>query len=176
MESQLNSYPVLDHYKLIENLGSGGFSKVKLGIDLNTGLKYAIKIFRTPKEKLDKKTMENFATEILAMKTLSHPNLIRLIDCNDHGLLIKPNGKVKQVIYLVLELAMNGELFDFVALSGRFSEKTARYFFKQLIAGLEYIHSRGYAHRDLKPENIFLDEHFNLKIADFGFTSQLGGR
>lgn len=79
--------------------------------------------------------------------------------------------ETRNVIYLVLELAVGGELFDYVALAGKFPENIARYYFKQLISGLNYIHAMGYAHRDLKPENIFLDEEFNLKIADFGFDS-----
>jgi serine/threonine protein kinase len=73
----------------------------------------------------------------------------------------------------VLELAVGGELFDFVALAGRFTEPIARYYFKQMISGIDYIHRNGYSHRDLKPENIFLDEHYVLKIADFGFASQI---
>lgn len=40
----------------------------------------------------------------------------------------------------------------------------AQKFFKQLIAGVEYLHSRGIAHRDLKPENLLLDANDNLKV------------
>ena len=43
-------------------------------------------------------------------------------------------------------------------------------FFRQLIYGLEYLHTHGICHRDLKPENILLDEYDHIKIADFGFA------
>jgi len=76
----------------------------------------------------------------------------------------------------VLELVGGGELFDLVALGGRLEEKYARFYFKQLMDGLNYLHESGYAHRDLKPENLMLDNNFNLKIADFGFAAPAQGR
>ena len=42
------------------------------------------------------------------------------------------------------------------------------------MSGICHIHNSGFSHRDLKPENLFLDERFNLKIADFGFSSHVG--
>lgn len=44
-------------------------------------------------------------------------------------------------------------------------------YFNQILAGVEYLHSRGVAHRDLKPENILLDERDNIKISDFGMAT-----
>ena len=76
----------------------------------------------------------------------------------------------------MLELVGGGELFDFVALGGRLPEPTARHFFRQLLDGLGFMHSRGYAHRDLKPENILLDKEFTLKITDLGFAAPMAGR
>jgi serine/threonine protein kinase len=76
----------------------------------------------------------------------------------------------------VLELASGGELFDFIANSGRFEEPIARYYFKQFMEGLDYCHNMGIAHRDLKPENILLDSQFNIKIADFGFAAPVEGK
>ena len=65
---------------------------------------------------------------------------------------------------------------DYVEYSGPFNEDTCRYYFKQLLSGLSHIHQRGYAHRDLKPSNLLLDQNFDLKIIDFGFSSPLSGK
>ena len=58
---------------------------------------------------------------------------------------------------MALELAKGGELFDYLLVTGRFEEPVARYFFKQLIDGLEFCHRNRICHRDLKPENLLLD-------------------
>ena len=73
--------------------------------------------------------------------------------------------------YIVLELALGGELFDFIAISGKFDEPLARYYFKQFMDGLSYCHQAGVSHRDLKPENVLLEkegEMDNLRLIDFG--------
>ena len=73
-----------------------------------------------------------------------------------------------------MENAEEGELFDMVANSGKFSETTARYHFKQIIEVLTLMHtSAGICHRDLKPENILLSKNFDVKVADFGFASPI---
>jgi serine/threonine protein kinase len=115
-------------------------------------------------------------TEVATMSTLSHPNIVNLIEYSADGTVEKANGAKEKVIYIVLELATGGELFDYVATTGRFSETIARFYFKQLIEGLDYVHQKGVTHRDLKPENLLFDENFNLKIADFGFAAPIIGR
>jgi len=94
----------------------------------------------------------------------------------DTALYEKDNGNNKMVSYIVMESAQGGELFDFIASSGTFTEAEARYFFKQFMSGLDYCHSNQVAHRDLKPENLLLDKEFNLKIADFGFAAPTDGK
>jgi len=82
----------------------------------------------------------------------------------------------RKVKYIVLELVGGGELYEMLALGGRLDERFARNLFKQLLEGLNYMHKAGYAHRDLKPKNLLFDSNYNLKIADFGFSSPLEGR
>jgi len=59
-----------------------------------------------------------------------------------------------------MELVPGGELFEYVADTGRFAEPVARAYFKQLIETMEYCYSKGITHRDLKPENLLFDENF----------------
>ena len=111
-------------------------------------------------------------TEVEAMKILDHPHVINQIEYGTDTY-IKNSGKEKTVSYIVLELALGGELFDFIAIAGKLDESMARYYFKQFMEGLNYCHMSGVSHRDLKPENLLLDNDFKLKIADFGFAGPI---
>merc|ERR1719199_1481502 len=75
-------------------------------------------------------------------------------------------------MYIVMELASGGELFDYIVKSrGGLPEPEARRVFQQIVAGVEHCHQRGVVHRDLKPENIFMDAKGNAKIGDFGLST-----
>lgn len=76
-------------------------------------------------------------------------------------------------IYVVLEYAQSGELFDYITERGKLTEHEARGFFQQLISGLECCHRKMVAHRDIKPENILLDKCNRIKIADFGLSNAM---
>jgi len=166
----------LGKYNLVRTLGSGANSKVKLGQDKETGRYFAVKILKKNDPRLNDKFLELVMTEVHTMSQLSHPNIINLIEYGKDGVVEKSDGRKEAVIYIVLELATGGELFDYVATTGRFSEPIARFYFHQLINGLEYVHNKGVTHRDLKPENVLYDQSFNLKIADFGFAAPIEGR
>lgn len=77
---------------------------------------------------------------------------------------------------MALEIAKGGPLMDAIAMSGRFEEPVARYFFKQLVNGLNHMHQNGVVHRAVRPENILLDEQLRLKIADLGSSAPVAGR
>ena len=67
-----------------------------------------------------------------------------------------------------------GSLNNKIQVLGSFSEDTCRYYFKQLLDGLKYLHLRGFAHRDIKTDNLLFDADFNIKIADFGTATKMG--
>ena len=98
--------------------------------------------------------------EISLMRVLNHPHLLKLIDVYES----------KNRLFIILEYAAHGELFDYLSQQGYLAPEVAMKFFRQIIYGLDYLHSNSICHRDLKLENILLDEHDNLKIADFGFA------
>lgn len=70
-------------------------------------------------------------------------------------------------------MCKNGELFDYLTSVVTLSEKKTRYIMRQVLEGVQHVHSRGVVHRDLKPENILLDDNLNVKITDFGFAKVL---
>lgn len=165
----------LGDYILGRKLGSGQFSKVREG--LKDSNKYAIKYLKkTPDQNLSDACLDLVINEVKVMSNLDHPNIVKLHEYSDKGAITKPDGKKVPVLYLVLDLITGGELFDYVAIGGRFPEKIARHYFKQLINALEFVHCKGYAHRDIKAENLLLDGDFNLKLADFGFAAPIIGK
>ena len=165
----------LNNYAITKDLGAGLNSKVKQGTDILTGKEVAIKIMKGgSRSDANFKAMK---TEYDVLLHLNHPNIIKLQELNDSGTYTKKDGKVKSgTVYAALELATNGEIFEYLANTGRFSEPVARFYFKQMIDALNHVHLQGFCHRDLKPENLLLDDEFNQKLADFGFAVLAAGR
>ena len=83
---------------------------------------------------------------------------------HDHVVQLKEVLASRTKIFIVLELITGGELFDKIVAEGRFSEDTARYYFKQLVDGVQYCHTNGVCHRDLKPENLLLDDRAHCVV------------
>jgi len=114
--------------------------------------------------------------EIATTKALDHKHIVKYYEFKEATVWHKASGEKIPVAYIAQELVTGGELFDYIFTTGAFEESIARFFFKQMITGLHYIHTQGVAHRDLKPENILLDSKYNIKIVDFGFATPLEGK
>ncbi|KAJ0984235.1 hypothetical protein J5N97_002591 [Dioscorea zingiberensis] len=146
-------------YHLGRTIGEGTFAKVKLGLNMDTNHKVAIKII-DKKMVLDNKLMDQVKREISTMKLLHHPNIVKIYEVI----------ATKTKIYLVMEYASGGQLSDQMFYLKRLEERDARKYFQQLIDAVDYCHGKGVYHRDLKPENLLLDGEGNLKVSDFGLS------
>jgi len=173
MQAVKNKYATLGNHVLVKTLGTGYNSRVKLGFNPATNNYCAIKIIKHSHPSLNMKTLKK---EIEILADLKHPNIVNLLEFHESIDYVKKNGQSYKVVAIFMELVPGGELFEYVADSGRFSEETARTYFRIIIETLEYCHEKGIAHRDLKPENLLFDAGFNLKIADFGFATLLSGK
>ena len=125
-----------------------------------TGEKVAVKILEKDMIK-DVNDVDRVAREIQILKMIRHPNIIQLYEIIE----------TPKQLYLIMEYASGGELFDFIVKNQRVKEPLAVKFFHQIIAGVEYLHKLNIVHRDLKPENLLLDHNQNIKIVDFGLSN-----
>lgn len=163
------SLPTLGRWTLIKSLGSGATSRVFLGVDYLTQEHAAVKIYKVKHTT----AFEFMKIETQMLKNFSHPNILAYIESYDSIEFYDPeSGKTDRVSAVVMEYAQKGELFDFLEESGYLLEETARMIFAQLISALSHLHAKNIAHRDIKLENLLLDESLNLKIADFGYSSE----
>lgn len=168
---------IADKFRILGDLGAGATAEVKLVEDIKTGEKFACKIIKTGPNGISAQMIADVQKEVKIMTSMNHKNVIATRSVG-RGLFDKLDGSTPQdILYINLELATEGELFDIISNTGKFSEPVARYFFLQILNALSYIHNTiGVCHRDLKPENILLDKNFNLKLADWGFSIPLVGQ
>ncbi|XP_013999294.1 MAP/microtubule affinity-regulating kinase 3 isoform X8 [Salmo salar] len=152
--------PHIGNYRLLKTIGKGNFAKVKLARHILTGREVAIKII--DKTQLNPTSLQKLFREVRIMKILNHPNIVKLFEVIE----------TEKTLYLVMEYASGGEVFDYLVAHGRMKEKEARAKFRQIVSAVQYCHQKHIVHRDLKAENLLLDADMNIKIADFGFSNE----
>ncbi|KAF2655402.1 Pkinase-domain-containing protein [Lophiostoma macrostomum CBS 122681] len=152
-------------FTIQEQLGKGHFASVYLCIEKATGIRFAVKKFEKRSGPGEKSKVDGLQQEIAVLMGVSHPALLCLKDTFDED-----DG-----VYLVLELAPEGELFNWIVMKQKLTESEARKVFVQLFQGVKYLHERNIVHRDIKPENILLtDKDLHVKLADFGLAKIIG--
>uniref|UniRef100_A0A914VJE7 non-specific serine/threonine protein kinase n=1 Tax=Plectus sambesii TaxID=2011161 RepID=A0A914VJE7_9BILA len=149
-------------WNVVRTLGEGAYGEVKLVVDSqNPHNAVAMKVIDLAKHP---DVVETVRKEALLMRMLrNHVNIIKYLDMR-----FEENLDEFQIF---LEYADGGELFDQIEPDVGMPTQKAQFYFRQLIKGLEYIHSRGVAHRDIKPENLLLTKNDLLKISDFGMAT-----
>lgn len=175
----------INQYSIIRKLGEGSFAKVKLAEFQDK--KFAIKVFN--KSQLLKRrdfitddegnmvmhsALEDVQKEIAVMKKLTHCNVVKLHEVIDDD----RNDRM----YLVLDFCANGPVLDwdednevFVRPSGGvYDENEIRRMSRDMVCGLEFLHSSKIVHQDIKPQNILVAEDGQVKLADFGQARMVG--
>ncbi|KAK3839583.1 MAG: kinase-like domain-containing protein [Linnemannia elongata] len=152
-------------YELGDTLGVGAYAVVRLATHRKTAVKAAVKIIPKDSETGLAKSIQK---ELTIHRGLQHRNISKFLESKEEP----------ECIYIFVEYAAAGELFDKIEPDRGIQEDLAHLYFLQLISGVRYMHSRGISHRDLKPENILLDSSGTLKISDFGLATVFrhGGR
>nr|XP_055049058.1 death-associated protein kinase 2 isoform X1 [Misgurnus anguillicaudatus] len=165
----LKQQRVEDFYDIGEDLGSGQFAIVKRCKEKSTGVEYAAKFIKKRLNRVSRRGVrrEEIEREVDILQELQHPNIISLHDVYEN----------RTDIVLILELVSGGELFDFLAQKESLSEEEATDFIKQILDGVQYLHSKKIAHFDLKPENIMLLDNNvqtpRIKLIDFGLAHRI---
>jgi protein kinase A len=116
------------------------------------------------KKKLVKdKQVKHVLNERNILHASDHPNIVSLHFC------FKDNS----FLYLVLDIACNGDLYALIRSVKHFDENLSTFFSANIFLALEYLHKNNVVYRDLKPENILIQRNGYLKLTDFGFAKVL---
>ncbi|KAJ2713138.1 serine/threonine protein kinase [Coemansia spiralis] len=156
-------------YLLADRLGKGAFAHVRVAINRVTGERFAAKIIdrtRIAQPEKRQKMDENFRVETSILSRVRHPSIVQV-----HGVFRESDR-----LYLVLDLAAGGELFDEIVRRECLSEDDSRRVLLQLLLAIRHLHRMGIVHRDIKLENILLADKatLRLKLADFGLAKIVG--
>ncbi|MEO5927547.1 MAG: serine/threonine-protein kinase [Patescibacteria group bacterium] len=149
-------------FRWVRRLGKGGMADVHVVEHVEFGTKGVLKLLREELE-TSADLESRLRTEARLLKSLNHPNLVRVLDFARTG-----SGRP----FLVTELLEGETLGDCLRREKLLSESEAIEIGIEILAGLEAVHAAGIVHRDVKPDNIFLVKNADgtrvVKLLDFG--------
>lgn len=143
-----------NRYKLIRQIGEGGYGVVWLTSDILNNTEVAIKIY---KDSIPCDIVERARKEYAIGMSLYHPNILPSYDFN-HS---------EGVLYIIMPYCSFGSIDK---LCGKIPEQTLWRIIKDIASGLEHLHGYGIMHLDIKPANILLDSQGRYVISDFGLS------
>ena len=152
----------INFYNYGRLIGQGAFGKVNIGLNVLSGRIVAIKSFIKDELK-NSENMDKILYETNLMRKLNHPNITKILETFEDD----------KYIFIIMEYINGGNLFSFVKKRRKLSEKISKFLFRQIIEGIQHIHSKKIVHRDIKLENILIDLNNRIKICDFGIGIML---
>ena len=144
----------LGNYRLIRQLGQGGFAEVYLGEHIHLKTQAAVKLLHT---RLTNDDIENFRREAQTIASLVHPHIVRVLDFGVEG----------HAPFLVMDYAPNGTLRSRHPKGTRVQLLHVVAYVKQVAHALYYAHAQRLIHRDIKPENMLLGRNNELYLPNF---------
>ena len=160
--SDLSGQLIDNRYELLRILANGGMGTIYEGLDTRLDRKVAVKIMH-PHLAQDEEFITRFIREAKAAASLSHPNIVNVMDqgWNQSGI---------PAVFLVMELVEGQTLRELISSKGSFSVNETINYLSPVISALAAAHQIGIVHRDIKPENILISNDGRIKIADFGLA------
>ena len=154
----------VSHYRLLEQLGSGGMGTVWVAEDLNLGRRVALKFISEGKD-CNQQALERFKQEARTASSLNHPNICTIYEI----------GEQDGEYFIAMEL-VEGEPLDAYLKHHQFELQQLLDVAIQIADALDAAHSSGVLHRDVKPANILLTSQGRVKILDFGLAKLIAAR
>lgn len=160
--SELNGEIIDGRYQLTRVVGSGGMATIYAAIDLRLDRQVAVKVMHSHLAQ-DEQFVSRFIREAKAAASLSHPNIVAVLDqgWNQGG---------APCVFIVMELIEGATLRDYIIEQGALSTERALSIITPVASALAAAHKLGIVHRDIKPENILVSKEGRIKIADFGLA------
>lgn len=158
-------------FNFLKVIGKGGYSTVLKGHGnvarkKDTGALYAIKAM-SKHQLLAEDKVSQVTTELSILAQVNHPFIISL-----HYAFQSVLATQTSYIFLALDFCPGGELFYLLQKQGSFSEEQAKFYFAEVVLGMEYLHQQNILYRDLKPENVLIDAEGHICLTDFGVSKE----